>query len=85
MARGDAPIRPGSEQRELIAHLGTLDFVTARDNVLLLGPPGTGKTHLATGLAIRNAVRQQVWPLRSVTIVINGAIQTYPPAISAER
>jgi len=40
-------------RREAIAHLGTLDFVTARDNVVFLGPPGTGKTHLATGLAIR--------------------------------
>src|ERR671921_2534616 len=40
-------------KRDLIAHLGTLDFVTAKDNVPLLGPPGTGKTHLATGLAIR--------------------------------
>ena len=39
--------------RETIAHLGTLDFVTARDNVVFLGPPGTGKTHLATGIAIR--------------------------------
>ncbi len=39
--------------RDLIAHLGTLDFVTARDNVVFLGPPGTGKTHLAIGLAIR--------------------------------
>jgi DNA replication protein DnaC/transposase len=40
-------------KRDTIAHLGTLDFVTARDNVVFLGPPGTGKTHLATGLAIR--------------------------------
>jgi DNA replication protein DnaC len=40
-------------KREVIAHLGTLDFVTGKDNVIFLGPPGTGKTHLATGLAIR--------------------------------
>jgi hypothetical protein len=37
----------------LIVHLGALDIATAKDNVLLLGPPGTGKTHPATGLAIR--------------------------------
>ena len=42
-----------SLKRETIAHLGTLDFVTARENVVFLGPPGTGKTHLATGIAIR--------------------------------
>jgi len=40
-------------KRDTIAHLGTLDFITARDNVVFLGPPGTGKTHLAIGLAIR--------------------------------
>jgi DNA replication protein DnaC len=40
-------------KRDLISHLGTLDFVTAKENVVFLGPPGTGKTHLATGLAIR--------------------------------
>ena len=39
--------------RDLIAHLGTLDFVTAKENVVFLGPPGTGKTHLAIGLGIR--------------------------------
>ena len=42
-----------SLKREVIAHLGTLDFITARDNVVFLGPPGTGKTHLAIGLGIR--------------------------------
>jgi DNA replication protein DnaC len=40
-------------KRDLIAHLGTLDFVTAKENVVFLGPPGTGKTHLAIGIAIR--------------------------------
>src|SRR5918995_813872 len=29
-------------KREVIAHLGTLDFVTAKENVIFLGPPGTG-------------------------------------------
>jgi DNA replication protein DnaC len=42
-----------SLKRDTIAHLGTLDFVTARDNVVFLGPPGTGKTHLSIGLGIR--------------------------------
>jgi DNA replication protein DnaC len=42
-----------SLKRETITHLGTLDFVTARENVVFLGPPGTGKTHLAIGLGIR--------------------------------
>src|SRR6058998_39394 len=40
-------------KRDVIAHLGTLDFIAGKDNVVFLGPPGTGKTHLATGLAIR--------------------------------
>jgi DNA replication protein DnaC len=40
-------------KRDVIAHLGTLDFAAARENVIFLGPPGTGKTHLAIGLAVR--------------------------------
>jgi DNA replication protein DnaC len=31
-----------SLKRETIAHLGTLDFVAARDNVVFLGPPSHG-------------------------------------------
>jgi DNA replication protein DnaC len=39
--------------RQQLAHLGTLDFIAGKENVVFLGPPGTGKTHLATGLAVR--------------------------------
>jgi DNA replication protein DnaC len=42
-----------SLKRDVIAHLGALDFVAARENVVFLGPPGTGKTHLGIGLGIR--------------------------------
>jgi len=42
-----------SLKRETIAHLGTLDFITGKENVVFLGPPGTGKTHLAIGLGVR--------------------------------
>jgi DNA replication protein DnaC len=42
-----------SVKRDTVAHLGTLDFVASKDNVVFLGPPGTGKTHLATALGIR--------------------------------
>src|SRR5882672_2163444 len=31
-----------SVKRDTIAHLGTLDFIAARGNAVLLGPPGTG-------------------------------------------
>ena len=34
-------------------HLAQLDFLLGKDNVVLLGPPGTGKTHLAIALGTR--------------------------------
>jgi DNA replication protein DnaC len=36
-----------------VLHLGQLDFLHGRENIVLLGPPGTGKTHLAIALGIR--------------------------------
>lgn len=36
-----------------LPELETLDFITAGQNVILGGSPGTGKTHIATGLGIK--------------------------------
>jgi DNA replication protein DnaC len=44
-----------SLKREQIDSLQTLGFLERRENVVLLGPPGVGKTHLAIGLAIAAA------------------------------
>src|SRR5438552_13661245 len=42
-----------SVKKQVIEHLGQLDFLHAKDNVVLLGPPGTGKTHIAIALGVR--------------------------------
>ncbi len=41
-----------SLKREQVDSLHTLGFVERRENVIFLGPPGVGKTHLAISLAI---------------------------------
>lgn len=41
--------------RDLIAHLATTTFIPKRENVVLLGPPGTGKTHLAIAMGMKAA------------------------------
>ena len=40
-----------SIKREQIESLHELNFIDRKENVVLLGPPGVGKTHLAISLA----------------------------------
>jgi DNA replication protein DnaC len=42
-----------SIDRKMIRELAGLSFVERADNVVLLGPPGVGKTHLAIALGIK--------------------------------
>jgi DNA replication protein DnaC len=46
-----------SLKREQLESLHDLGFIDRRENVVLLGPPGVGKTHLAISLAVAAAQR----------------------------
>ena len=49
----DFGAQPGA--RAQIASLASCGFLTEARNVVLLGPPGTGKTHVATALGVAAA------------------------------
>ena len=46
-----------SVSKQQVAHLHQLDFLREAHNVILLGPPGTGKTHLSIALGAQAARR----------------------------
>jgi DNA replication protein DnaC len=56
-----------SVKKQVIEHLGQLDFLHAQQNVILLGPPGTGKTHISIALGVRACLAGQRVLFRTAT------------------
>lgn len=52
MEEFDFSFQPSLREKEIIA-LSSLDFVEKKENIIFLGPPGVGKTHLAVALGIK--------------------------------
>jgi hypothetical protein len=68
--------------RPMFAH--TRDAIEAHLTIVFTALAVSRELQQRTGLALRNVVRQ-LRPLRSATIAINGAQQTFPPAIPADK
>jgi len=62
----------------------TRDAIEAHLTIVFTALAVARETQDRTGLAIRNVIRQ-LRPLRSATIDVNGAVQTFPPAIAREQ
>jgi len=48
----DFSFQPSLGEKEVM-RLGSLDFIEKKENLVFLGPPGVGKTHLAVGFCIK--------------------------------
>jgi DNA replication protein DnaC len=48
----DFSFQPSLNEKEL-SHLANLDFIDKKENIIFLGPPGVGKSHLAIAIGLK--------------------------------
>ena len=72
---------PAAEVIASYHDLWHVDAIEAHLTIVFTALAVSREAQNRTGIAIRNLVRQ-LRPLRSATIAINGARQTFPPALS---
>lgn len=70
----DFTARP-SVNKVLITELARCEFIDNRENVLLVGNPGTGKSHLATALAAQACARGYRVRFHRVTELVTALIE----------
>jgi hypothetical protein len=70
----------GDLDRDLIAHLGALDFIASLQNVVFLGRPGTGKTRLVTGITPFEPAGPDAGPAGGETFCMVGRAGGLPPS-----
>jgi hypothetical protein len=76
MSKTDLAARPMFVRRR--------DAIKAHLTIVFTALAVARETQARTGLAIRNVIRQ-LRPLCSTTIAVNGAAQTFPPAVAREQ
>ncbi len=68
----DCSFQPSIDRKKL-QELATCRFIEHGENVVLLGPPGTGKTHLAVALGLK-AVQQGIRTLFTAALSLVAAL-----------
>jgi hypothetical protein len=74
-----------SLRRDAVLHLAQLDFLAGRENVVLLGPPGTGTTHLAIALGNRACLAGHRVAFKTATTAETGGPITHGAHAQARR
>jgi len=80
----DFSFQPSIDERK-IKELSTLSFIGNGENIMFLGPPGVGKTHLAVGIGLKAAERGMRVHFTTLLDMIASLMKAYADSKLEER